>query len=451
MSGYRGGARRRFLKQSARACGLALASMPAIIRAQRTSPALRAQREQSAGLPAWMFKSPGVLYAVGEWIAIPNTQVTRMHTQGSGWNPDDPDTGRCQSPGGLGIRQGNYVGMVRGYSGAALRWKGSWLILHGAGHTVSMATRAVTIQLNTDVPAWESLAWSSPPSVIQGTPGSAPCFGPGGQPYAGQATYLDGMNAGGHSGYRNQFLQALDKFVESGGVSIIGSGGGSEIRTFDWSAKGTRDSTTGWNQPGQFPRHGGSGYHIACTHALREGVDEIFFWNDDGVYRWRHPEARLTRFAPIGSYGYGRFGLQASCYDSARDRLVMLYHMTETPKGTPDPLRNKWVIINCSTGAVSSAPNLGLAIPDNYLNPGMEYDPVIDRYFHFYDGHLWIVDPDTFTSSNYAQTGTIPPVPSNGMRCFNRIRYVPELGGLAYVNCKEDSPADTGVYFMRTH
>lgn len=109
----------------------------------------------TTGLPAWVAALP-----LNEWHAIPNTSLSANL-------PNQPyiDAGLL-AVGGRATQYG-MKGSLSGYSGAALRKKGSWLLLHGGGGAGGWAGNDwVGLHLNTAIPKWSVIVKPSPATAV---------------------------------------------------------------------------------------------------------------------------------------------------------------------------------------------------------------------------------------------------------------------------------------------
>lgn len=106
-------------------------------------------------LPAWVARLP-----LNQWHPIPNTSLSANL-------PNQPyiDAGLL-GPGGRQTRYG-MKGSLMGYSGACLRKKDSWLLLHGGGGAGGWAGNDwAGLHLNTEVPKWSVIVKPSPATAV---------------------------------------------------------------------------------------------------------------------------------------------------------------------------------------------------------------------------------------------------------------------------------------------
>jgi hypothetical protein len=359
----------------------------------------------SPTLPGWV-----AALDVGEWYRIPDSNVGDLRM------PDHPDRDPANTLGGSGE-----VGKVRGYSGAALRTEGSWIIAHGGGHNMSWGNDVAAIRLSAEEPEWVVLHPPTRWSDIEG--------------YAGEAYYRDGLPAIGHTAYRNQFIDRLDSFVRfGGGVSFLGSGGSNRIDRMDFE---TRE----WDPAdshGALPA--GEVYgDLVCKSSLTE---EVFVWAGGWLHRWSPETFEWDRYIDVPD-GYGYASYVASAHDPSRDRILIAggYWGAESQRyGVLDLAARTYEAITLTGPSAAD-------IVDPYN--GMIYEPRLDRFLYFRaiedDERVYRIHPETWSVDVYPVTGTPPP--PRAASVFSRFVHVPELGGVAYV---ADSAGDTGVYFLRT-
>lgn len=436
-----------------------------------------------SSLPAWMF-SGGVIKPPFTWFPIGTRgdplSDTSLHdaylrNPSAQWDLQDMDIGDCHRIGGYppGVgsgqtRVGNWLGMSRAFSGAAVRNATSHYICQGAGHVYGFGNRALYIDLRQDKPLWALMSRGTPPTLIQGTPPGDPgapnpglCNGPGGVSPIPRLTqqFLDGRNIGGQTGYNLQYFQNLDKYVTGitlGPAVPGGFMGAGNIRTFDWSAAGVAgggaaDSATGWNPtPTQFPSTAGEGqYGLTCCYASRGGVDFYYIFTQGKFMFWNYPNATMSNFGSRGTLFEPWY--KGMAYDSKRDQLVVLDH-------------TKWrlYIWNCATGGAPIEKNLITNIPvslDSTPNSCLEYDDVNDVLL-FNDGrqfgNWWTLDPKVLDANGGYTLTPISvfnaPVTDATVLTFNRARLVPNLGVIVCTNNSDlppDFPLDSQLYAMR--
>lgn len=286
--------------------------------------------------------------------------------------------------------------VIDAWGGGALDSKRNRLILWGGGHADYYGNELYAFDINKL--AWERLN------------------DPFAAPVKDREINADGSPNARHTYGGLAYLSDADRFFGQGG-SLAGVGFAKcELTwTFDFNSKKWENRQPAGQLPG-----GGLG---VCT-AYDPASKRLFYGNGKGFFSYDYAANRWSKETD------DQFYYQTLTLDSRRHRLIgagnkslFTYDLTQ-PRLRRESLKTQGAEPLIAAG-----------------NPGLDYDAVSDRIVGWFDGRVYVLDPDNLTWTVHAPAGA-PRGTQNGT--YGRWRYVSVVDAFVLVTAW-----DRNVFFYK--
>jgi hypothetical protein len=312
-------------------------------------------------------------------------------------------------PGATGV-----AAVTDAWCGAALRKSGSYLILHGGGHSDYAGNEIYALGLEADAPAWQRVWGPTPNSQIT----------------ENSLVYADGNPAAIHTYGRLQFDDARDTLMRFGSGEYPVGGVGPGVYGWLWGA-------ANWYPASTFQSHPNSGQTFYEEMGYtQDAAGNVYGVNSWVRYVWHHATEQFTTPPLVTTVN---LGWNSMAFDTVRNCCWST--TTAGALGRWDVSSNAQSILTLTGAAAPS-------IADEYM--GIAYDPVVDRLFIYRQtGVLYSVNPATLAVGPVVTSGPLPPDTSaagTAQGVNNKFQYVPNLGG-----CVVLPRWSANAYFIKTH
>jgi hypothetical protein len=315
------------------------------------------------------------------WMAAPNSKMRSVA----------PTNGQFAGTWGVGG-----PGMViAAWGGGALDTKRSRLILWGGGHADYYGNELYAFDVAT-------LAWSrvTDPTI---------------NPVMDQEVNPDGTPNSRHTYGGLAYIAHADRFLgQAGSLAGVGFAKCDKTWTFDFDAKKWSDRNP--------PSTSGGGFGVHCSY---DPASKKLWWgNGSGLWSYDYDANTWTQHNGDGFY------YQTSTIDTKRGLLMVLGQGALLAYDIKNGNFTKQTWATTGGSAIIAAGN-----------PGVDYDPTLDRLVAWAGGTPYILNPDTKVWTTGTATGA-PGAGSNGI--YGRWRYVPSVNAFVVV-----TGADDNVYFYK--
>ena len=315
------------------------------------------------------------------WMAAPNSKMRSVA----------PTNGQFAGTWGVGG-----PGMVlAAWGGGALDTKRSRLILWGGGHADYYGNELYAFDIAT-------LTWSrvTDPTI---------------NPVMDQEVNSDGTPNSRHTYSGLGYIAHADRFFgQAGSLAGVGFARCDKSWTFDFDAKKWTDRNP--------PTTSGGGFGVHC--AYDPATKKLWWGNGSGLWSYDYDANTWTQRNSDGFYYH------TSTIDTKRGQLIVVGNGAVVAYDIKNGNYTK------QTWATTGG--------NDFIakgNPGVDYDPTLDRIVGWYGGSPYILNPETKVWTTGTATGA-PGVGSNGI--YGRWRYVPSVNAFVVV-----TSADDNVYFYK--
>lgn len=335
----------------------------------------------------------------GEWYEVPKS---RMDVVAYKW-----PKGIIYTANGTGVRA-----VMANWSGGAFDTKRCRLLIWGGGHMAYAGNEIYAFDVN-------KLSWKRlcDPSLKTDRAGK---FEKAGQ-------YEDGTPRSGHSYNSIQYVAAIDSLCLFGVAGQFPSGQSNS--KYLWTFNFLKNK---WEKKGEALARGIGAYSAkdpVSGHVFVRGTGRPYF------YSWDPVKEKLTKHSG------------------------QLFHRTDYRKSAViDPLGRRFHGIggkkiysfDLNKGDKIKQDILSSTGPQNIVNkgnPGLQYDPVLDKIVGWEKGtDLFLLDPETFVweKKAAASSNKVQPTPPCSTGTYGRFRYVPRYNVYILVNSTK-----TNVFFYR--
>ncbi|MGH8218546.1 MAG: hypothetical protein ACREUT_08275 [Steroidobacteraceae bacterium] len=357
----------------------------------------------SSASPEWL-KGAGVY----QWINLPSLSASSVLP-----NP--------LPPGITGV-----ASVTDAWGGGALRQNGSYYILHGGGHGDYSGNEIYVLQLSLDNPQWVRI-WGPTPNA---------------QIVQDQYYYNDSppSPASVHTYYSLMYDDQDDVLMRfmKGQYTLPDYTGG--IDGIKWGAASWEQNQKNAIWPLPPPSF------LFSNGQCKDGNGNVYMVNSWNRFMWNRQANSWS--TPIAKSPYA---VQSSgcCFDSKRG-VVWSFGGSYGGGSIHAGKAYSWNVQNNSEALITlSGPNAGAIDGVNANFSGAVYDPIIDLVFVMPgDGYIYSFDPMTYRVTQIVTTGPALPQTnaSSGTAPWNKLQYVPELGGVVIQPLWKAQ-----TFFMRTH
>jgi hypothetical protein len=328
------------------------------------------------------------------WLEIPNTHMAAVGVECGSECPECPD----HWPVGSTCTDGNskgVAGVIDLWSGGTFDTKRNRLVIWGGGHKGYGGNELYGFDL-------DDLKWTR---IVDPSFEAVPCV----------SIYPDSTPVSRHTYGLPVYLPNLDVFFACPMVGRFCGGSGSDPHT--WFFDFTSGEWINKNPAGDYVNgaHGGTVYDPV--------TNKVYGWSTAGS----------------GSGGFFAYDVAANRWDVLNSTRS---HFWGSPNGALDTKRNRIVIIGANGGEIKvidlSDPTYAIQSiatsggGSHVLNgqPGVVYDPVVDRIVAWDGGPVWVLHPENWT---WTQKATCPQAATeNGT--YGRFAYSPSENAYVVTN-----------------
>jgi hypothetical protein len=335
----------------------------------------------------------------GHWYEVLNSRMSKVDPCPANDCPYSPSSGQ------------NAV--MNAWGGGAYDWVNDKLLIHGGGHTDYAGNEVYGFDIKTM--AWERLTNPSTNLVKNAL------------------WFPDGTPNSSH-GYDNlEYVPEINSFCVLGNGSRWENGSAGEstacldIGTYRWSQKQNIPLTNG----GSNAIGGKTAYDPVTKSVWRHHAGNYSFLHryDWLPNTWQSYGGQFAESGTISIYTTAAIDPKRRLFVTVGGGEVQVWDMTKNPARG---------VVQTTTGATTIV---------NQGNPGLEYDPVIDKlvaWSGFAD--VYTLDTNTWAWKLVppAATNTVIPTKAQNNGTYGRFRYIPNLNVYIVVNSNTEN-----VYFYR--